>query len=88
MAKDNRKIRVQFARCPNEPQGDDPHWLLVEWTAPASGTICRFHPNHVQVRFKEPLKRGLVTPEEYQKGWATVLPDPYDEIRWRELNGN
>ena len=84
--KGNRILRIQFDRCPNEPQGDDPHWVLMAWSAREKATICRFHGQDVQVHLREPLKRGLVSPEENERGWTSVIPDPYDEAVWRESN--
>ncbi len=58
--------------------------MLMEWAAREKVTICRFHRQDVRVRFREPLKRGLVSVEENERGWTTVIPDPYDEVLWRE----
>ena len=86
MFNDNRKVRVQYVRCPNEAVLDTPHWLLVAWDARTNSTKCRYHDPEVPVRLREPLKKGMVDDGENARAWTTVEPDPYDENRYQRLN--
>jgi hypothetical protein len=63
MLDDNRRVRVQYVRCPNEPPGDVPHWLLVDWDTHTDSTECCYHAPKVRVRFNNALK-GMVDWEE------------------------
>jgi hypothetical protein len=88
MADDIRKVRVRYAKCPNmegEQFGTKPHWLLADWT---TQTIAECRRNAAKsVRLREPLKPGLVSSEESERSWTEVEPDPYDDARYRDLNG-
>ena len=86
MLNNSRRVRVQYVRCPNEPAGDVPHWLLVDWDTRTDSTECCYHVPKVRVRFREPLKKGMVDYEESGRAWATVEPDPYDDTRYHRLN--
>ena len=86
MLNDGRKVRVQYVRCPNEPAGDVPHWLLLAWDARTNSTKCCYHDPKVPVCIREPLKKGMVDNEESARAWTTVEPDPYDENRYQGLS--
>jgi len=86
MPDDNRRDRVQYARCPNEPTGDVPHWLLVDWDTRTNSTECCYHVPRVRVQLRDPLHKGMVNSEESGRAWTTIEPDVYDDARYHRLN--
>ena len=87
MPNEDRKVRVQFFRCPWEAGGER-HWIVLDWGSSPAAIPCRWHGGKTDpIKLKDQdVMQGIVNAIENSQGWTEVEPLPYDEVLWRTLN--
>jgi hypothetical protein len=74
-----RIVRVQYSLCPNN---DQTHWILFDLeTTVQSYVQCLLCGPRAVVKRHAPVKRGLVSREEKDKGYALIEPEQVEGHR-------